>query len=98
MSYKGPRWASSEPQGVVAPEPYKEPPPTPPTQHPVQHINPGDTEFGFGPGLVAPQYNGRPPNQGGVYMPKCPPVDESGRQKPIPHGQARGHPGEQVAR
>jgi hypothetical protein len=47
----------------------------------------------FGPGLVAPCYNGRPLSQGGIYMPKCPPVDESGRQKPIPQGQAMGHPG-----
>jgi hypothetical protein len=95
MGYKGPQWASNEPRGVTAPEPYKEQPAPPPPQRPV-HINPGDTEFSFGPGLVAPQYNGRPPNQGGVYMPKCPPVDESGRQKRRPAGEVKGYPGERV--
>ena len=57
---------------------------------------PGDAEFGFGPGLVAPHLNGRPPSEGGIYMPKCPPVHENGKQKPIPRGQARGYPGERV--
>ena len=70
MGYRGPQWASSEPQGIVAPEPYREPPVPPPRRYPV-HVNPGDTEMSFGPGLVAPQYNGRPPSEGGIYMPKC---------------------------
>ena len=96
MGYRGPQWASSEPQGIVAPEPYREPPVPPPRRYPV-HVNPGDTEMSFGPGLVAPQYNGRPPSEGGIYMPKCPPVHENGKQKPI-RRQARGYPGEQVAR
>ena len=29
-------------------------------------------------------------------MPKCPPVDESGRQKRRPAGEATGYPGERV--
>ena len=95
MSYRGPQPCGNGPQGITAAEPYKEPPPRPPTQRPMQHI-PGDTEMGFGPGLVAPCYNGSPPNQGGVYMPKCPPVDESGRQKRRPAGEVKGYPGERV--
>ena len=95
MGYRGPQWASSEPQGITAPEPYKEPPQRPRKRYPV-HVNPGDTEMSFGPGLVAPQYNGKPPSEGGVYMPKCPPVDEAGRQKRMPPGQACGYPGERL--
>ena len=34
--------------------------------------------------------------RGGLYMPKCPPVDESGRQKRRPAGEARGYPGDRV--
>lgn len=97
MSYKGYRWASSEPHGITAPEPYKEPPPRSRKRYPV-HVNPGDTEMSFGPGLVPPQYNGRPPSEGGIYMPKAPPVDEAGREIPRNPRQARGYPGEQVAR
>jgi hypothetical protein len=57
---------------------------------------PRDSEFSWGPGLVAPQYNGNLPSEGGIYMPKCPPVHENGVQKPIPPRQARGHPGEKI--
>ena len=52
----------------------------------------------FGPGLVALQYNGRPPSEGGIYMPKAPPVDESGRQLPRKPTEAQGYPGDQVVR
>ena len=96
MGYKGPQWAASGPRGITAPEPYTEQPPPPQRQYPV-HLYPGDSEFGFGPGLVPPCYNGRPPSQGGIYMPKCPPVDESGRQKPHKPGETRGYPGDPVA-
>ena len=88
----GSQWAP----GITAPEPYTEQPPPPQRQYPV-HLYPGDSEFGFGPGLVPPCYNGRPPSQGGIYMPKCPPVDESGRQKPHKPGETRGYPGDPVA-
>jgi hypothetical protein len=96
MSHRGPQPCGNGPQGINAAEPYKEQPAPPQPQRP-SSLFPGDTEFGFGPGLVAPCYNGKPPSQGGVYVPKAPPVHENGRQKPIPHGQARGYPGEQIA-
>ena len=35
MGYRGPQRASSEPQGITAAEPYKEPPPRLPTRYPV---------------------------------------------------------------
>ena len=85
------------PKGIVAPEPYKEVPPPPPQQYPV-HKYPGDSEMSWGPGLVAPCYNGKPPSKQGIYMPKCPPVDESGKQKRRPNNEARGYPGDHVAR
>ena len=92
MSHRGPQPCSNGPQGIVAPEPYREAPPPEPRQYPV-HVFPGDSEISHGPGLVAPCYNGKPPSEGGIYMPKCPPVDESGRQKRRPPGEARGYPG-----
>jgi hypothetical protein len=97
---------------MTAPEPWRDPPPPePPRRRPSDpHLLARDrvgtdqsTEFGFGPGLVAPHLNGRPPSEGGVYMPKAPRVELVGqslrpRQKRRPHGDARGYPGEQVAR
>jgi hypothetical protein len=58
--------------------------------------NPGASEMSWGPGLVPKHLNGRPPSEGGIYMTKAPPVDESGKQIPRHPRQARGHPGEQV--
>jgi hypothetical protein len=57
-----------------------------------------ETEMGWGAGLVAPCNNGKPPSEGGIYMPKAPPVDECGRQLPRRRGEARGYPGDPVAR
>ena len=96
MSYKGPQWAADNPQGITAPEPYKEPPPRPRKRYP-SSLFPGDTEMSFGPGLVAPCNNGRPPSEGGIYMPKCPPVNENGTQKRRNPREARGYPGQQIA-
>jgi hypothetical protein len=95
-----------------APEPYRDPPlPEPPrcgAQNPHQLAceQAGDlsTEFSWGPGPVAPHLNGRPPNEGGIYMPRAPRVDPppSGvgrpRQHRRPRGEARGYPGKRVAR
>ena len=96
-----------------APEPYKDPSPYPaPRRHRAQNPmllaeqQPGDqsTEFGYGPGPVAPHLNGKSPEDGGVYMPKAPRVDPpaSGVGRPRPHrrprSEARGDPGEQISR
>jgi hypothetical protein len=94
-----------------SPEPYRDPPPPTPSQRGAQ--NPlrlhceqaGDqsTEFSWGPGPVAPHLNGRPPSEGGKYMPRAPRVDPpvSGIGRPRehrrPHDEATGYPGEQVA-
>ncbi len=48
-----------------------------------------------------PSLNGRPPIEGGMYTPKCPPVELRGnsltpRQKRRPRGEARGYPGERI--
>lgn len=67
---------------------------------------PGDqsTEFSFGPGPVAPHLNGAPPSEGGVYRGRPPRLDPppNGIGTPRPHhrprGEARGCPGDQVAR
>ena len=98
---------------MTAPEPWRDRPPAPPPRRRPQdpHLFARDkantdqsTEFGFGPGLVPPHLNGRPPSEGGVYMPKCPRVDPppsgigSPRQHRRPRGEASGYPGEQVAR
>lgn len=65
--------------------------------------NETETEFGWGSGLVPPHLNGRPPNEGGAYRPKTPPVelvDGSAipRQQRRPRGEVRGYPGDQIAR
>jgi hypothetical protein len=98
---------------VRNPEPYKDPSPHPlPERHrpqnPFLHAEDqrGDlsTEFGFGPGPVAPHLNGKSPEDGGLYRPRAPRVDPppSGVGPPRLHrrsrDEARGYPGEQVAR
>ena len=66
-----------------------------------------NSEFGFGAGLVPQHLNGLPPSEGGVYMPKCPPVDvgpilSPGTNQVIPYQprrprrEARGYPGERI--
>lgn len=83
---------------MTAPEPWRDvPPPSQPVRKARDPLaryaaNTEPSEFGFGPGLVAPPYNGLPPSEGGVYMPKAPPVDEYGRQLPRKPTQARGYP------
>lgn len=96
-----------------SPEPYRDPPLSGPArrrgpQDPLllARDRTGDqsTEFSYGPGPVAPHLNGRPPSEGGAYMPRSPRVDPpaSGIGRPRPHrrsaSEARGYPGEQVAR
>lgn len=96
---------------MTAPEPYKDPPPEAPWRwrraqdpHLVERQTTGDqsTEFGYGPGLVPQHLNGRPPSEGGIYMPRAPRVNPpaSGvgkpRQHKRPRGEARGYPGEQI--
>jgi hypothetical protein len=92
---------------MTAPEPWRDvPPPPTPKRRPAQPDrlacdkgqHDTETEFGFGGGLVAPCYNGKTPADGGIYMPKAPPVDESGRPLPRKRGEAYGHPGEVIAR
>jgi hypothetical protein len=92
-------------------EPYRDPPPPEPlrcgAQNPLQLAceQAGDlsTEFSWGPGPIAPHLNGRPPSEGGKYMPRAPRVDPpvSGvgrrRQHRRSFDEARGYPGEQVA-
>lgn len=98
---------------IRSPEPYKDPSPYPP---PVRHRPqdpfllhrdlPGDqsTEFGYGPGPVAPHLNGRPPSEAGLYMGRAPRVDPPlngvgpARLHRRPRNEARGNPGERVAR
>ena len=96
-----------------APEPYKDPPlEGPPRRRKPQ--NPfvlhrdltGDqsTEFSWGPGPVAPHLNGATPAEGGIYMPKAPRVDPppngvgTPRQHRRPRNDARGNPGQRIAR
>jgi hypothetical protein len=95
-----------------APEPWRDPPPAAPPRQLAQdpHVlacdQTGDqsTEFSFGPGPAAPHLNGRPPSEGGIYMPRSPRVDPPAsrvgrpRQHRRPPGEARGDAGEQVAR
>lgn len=96
-----------------SPEPYRDPPPPKPprcgAQDPLRlHCEQsGDlsTEFSWGPGPVAPHLNGRPPSEGGIYMPRAPRVDPPRnpygvgppRQHRRPPDEARGYPGEQIA-
>ncbi|OOK68590.1 hypothetical protein BZL30_7058 [Mycobacterium kansasii] len=75
------------------------------SQHPLQLARDQhhtDTELGFGAGLVATHLNGRPPSQGGIYMPKARvsthrAADWSARQHRRPPGEARAYSGQQVA-
>ena len=98
---------------MTAPEPWREvpPPPEPRRRKPSNPLllardkvgTDQTTEFGYGPGLVAPHLNGAPPSEGGIYMPKCPRVELRGnsltpRQKRPPRGEAKGYPGDPVAR
>ena len=74
---------AARPRTMTAPEPWRGPPPEAAprqrrSQHPLQLARDQhhtDTELGFGAGLVATHLNGRPPSQGGIYMPKAPRVD-----------------------
>jgi hypothetical protein len=97
--------------GVFAPEPWREPPPRPPEPPRGRSRDPlsgqaetGDTEMSWGEGLIAPHANGRPPSEGGQYLPRCPRVDPPTygvgppRQHRRPRGEVRGYPGEIVAR
>lgn len=96
-----------------ASEPWKDPPlEGPPRRHAHQdpfllHRDlPGDqsTEFSFGPGPVAPHLNGETPENGGIYIGKAPRVDPpaSGVGRPKQHSsrhkEARGNPGQRIAR
>jgi hypothetical protein len=90
---------------MTAPEPWRNQPAPPRprwrAQDPLQLAREKrnqETEFGYGAGLVAACNNGRPPSEGGIYMPKAPPVDEAGRQLPRRRGEAHGYPGDPVAR
>ena len=61
-----------------------------------------ESEMGWGPGLVPHVLNGRPPSEGGQYLPKCPEVrlpwyGLTPYQKPRPAGEVFGYPGDQVA-
>lgn len=95
------------------PEPYPDPPLSAPVrrraaQDPLllARDRTGDqsTEFSYVPGPVAPHLNGLPPSEGGAYMPRSPRVDPptNGIGRPRQHrrspSEARGYPGEQVAR
>lgn len=57
----------------------------------------------WGPGLLPRHANGRPPSQGGMYLPKCPKVELRGmsltpREMRRPRGEVKGYPGEPAAR
>lgn len=56
---------------------------------------PGDSEFGWGPGLVPPGKEYAPPSQRGMYRPKCPDMTEPCKP-PRPDEPPPGYPGEQV--
>jgi hypothetical protein len=94
---------------MTMPEPYRDPPPAARWRrrsfqdpHLLACEQTGDqsTEFGYGPGLVAPHLNGEPPSDGGVYMPRAPRVDPpptgvgQPRQHKRPKGEVRGYPGD----
>jgi hypothetical protein len=90
---------------MTAPEPWREPQPTPrpPKARDPEACNPGESEMSWGPGLVPVHANGRPPSEGGMYMPKCPLVELRSntltpRQQRRPKGEAKGYPGDRVAR
>jgi hypothetical protein len=88
--------------GIYAPEPWREQPPTPRHRPPRDPCDPADAgEMDWGPGLMPRHTNGRPPSEGGQYMPKCPPVELRGvsltpRQKHRPKGEVKGYPGEPI--
>jgi hypothetical protein len=90
--------------GIYAPEPYLDPPPRPRRRR-IRPRDPSDPseagEMDWGPGLIPRHANGRPPSEGGQYMPKCPPVELPGmsltpRQQRRPKGEVKGYPGERV--
>ena len=56
----------------------------------------------WGPGLLPRHANGRPPSEGGMYLPKCPPVELRGmsltpRQVWRPKGEVRGYHDARIA-
>ena len=67
---------------------------------------PGDqsSEFSFGPGPVAPQFNGKTPEDGGVYRGRSPRLDPppngigTPRKHRRPRSEASGNPGNPIAR
>jgi hypothetical protein len=87
-------------RGIYQPEPWREQPP------PRRYRRPRDPtataeagELDWGPGLVPGHNNGKPPSEGGMYLPKCPPVELYGnsltpRQQRRPKGEMRGYPGD----
>jgi hypothetical protein len=84
---------------MTAPEPWRDVPAAPiPTRRPRDPAETtGESELSWGPGLVPPKYNGRPPSGGGQYMPKCPPVELAvgavqPREKRIPRDAIKGYP------
>lgn len=60
--------------GIYAPEPYREaPPPPPPPRLPQDpYATAGAGEMDWGAGLLPRHVNGRPPKEGGQYMPSAP--------------------------
>ena len=101
------------PHYTHAPDPQPDPEPSyysgkyhyDPLRYHRDHAGDQSTEFSYGPGPVAPHLNGRPPSEGGIYMPRAPRVDPPhnaervGRPRihPRPRDEARGYPCEQVA-
>jgi hypothetical protein len=97
-----------------SPEPYRDPPPPQPPQRGAQNplrlaceqVGDQSTEFSWGPGPVAPHLNARPPSEGGLYLGRSPRVDPPRneysvgppRQHRRPPDEAKGYPGDQVAR
>jgi len=77
--------------------PYPEPDPEPyqrrygndPLQLHCEQAGDQSTEFSWGPGPVAPHLNGRPPSEGGIYMPRAPRVDPPRNEYGV--GQPRQH-------
>jgi hypothetical protein len=53
----------------------------------------GDTEFSWGPGLVAPGKEYAPPSEGGFYRGRAPSMVDPPHRKDVP-----GYPGDRVAR
>ena len=94
---------------MTAPEPWRErPTPPPPPAYPHDLLTLARdkrrevSEFSWGPGLVPLYANSSPPSEGGMYLPKCPPVELrpnslTPRQQRRPRGEVRRYPGEQIA-